>query len=105
MKKLIQVLIVCLVCVIFVGCGEKLSPGAEICMKSVNEMKAGNTKGMGKKLEYLTQACKDYKGDASEENTGIYMMKKMTQKCKDEGVSESACFGNSEIHGYWSPDN
>jgi hypothetical protein len=92
-------------CLVFTGCEKKLSPGAEKCMSSVNEMKEGNTKGMGGKLEYLTQACKEYKGSDSDEDTGEYMLTKMTQKCKDEGVSESGCFGNSEIHGYWSPDN
>jgi hypothetical protein len=99
MKKLIQILIVCLVGVIFAGCGEKLSLGAQKCMSSVNKMKEGNTKGLERKIEYLTQACKDYKGSDSDEDTGAYILKKMDQKCRDEGVIGFDC-----LNKYWNPD-
>jgi hypothetical protein len=96
MKKLIQIFIVCsLLGILFVGCGEKLSPGGEKCMSSVKSSPTD-----GGKLEYLTQACKDYKGSDSDEDIGAYIMKKMDQKCTDEGVIGADC-----MNKYWSPDN
>jgi hypothetical protein len=99
MSRQVMLLVLFCWCLVFTGCEKKLSPGAEKCMSSVNEMKEGNTKGMGGKLEYLTQACKDYKGSDSDKDTGAYIMKKMDQKCTDEGVIGPDC-----MLKYWSPD-
>jgi hypothetical protein len=61
MKKLIQILIVCLVGTLFVGCGEKLSAEAKYCQTTVDKMVASEGPPPGG-VKNLKEACVEYKG-------------------------------------------
>ena len=87
MKKIIHRIIVSsLLSILFVGCGEKLSPSGEYC---VSQMEKDGTGNMGdKKRDYLIQSCKDYTGSEDKETGELFsfMLETMTKKCVEEGI-------------------
>jgi hypothetical protein len=62
MKKLIQILIVCLVATLFVGCGEKLSAEAKFCQTTVDMMATKEGAPPQEKVDLLKERCVEYKG-------------------------------------------
>ena len=101
MRKLLHILIGCSTLgILFVGCGEKLSPDAVYCQAVVDEMLKGPSRDKGLK-DQLRKSCRAYDPPVSALD-GSYSLKtlqfiedSMEIICDDPGLSADDPYGHT----------